>query len=100
MPKNAPRPHRWISGPDPIDHELYRAYGRSRAQAHFRREQWDLTWPDFQLLWRIDNRYLLKGRTLGSICMTRLDTDLPWSMTNVEFITRKEHFSKCGGVHA
>ena len=95
MPRSGLRPHTWRSGSDPIDHKLYTACQRARAQAHFRGEEWTITEQEFIELWRTDDRYLRKGRTLASVCMTMCDPELGWHVGNVEFITREEHFKHC-----
>ena len=92
MPMRGIRPHTWISGPDPIDHRLYTDCQRARAQAWYRGENWFITEQEYIDLWRTDDRYLRKGKTLNSLCMTKRDHDLDWTVDNVEFIERGEHF--------
>jgi hypothetical protein len=88
-------PHVWKSGPDPVDHTLYVQCQRARAQANFRNEDWQITEQEFINIWRIDDRYKLRGRGLNSLCMIRVDTDLPWTIDNVEIISRVEHLKTC-----
>lgn len=83
------RPLVWKSGPDPISHEQYTAWGRSRAQAHFRGEEWHLTFEEYQQIWA--GQWHLRGRTRNTLCMSRSDNDLPWSRNNCDIITRAEH---------
>lgn len=92
MPKQGIRPHIWKSGEDPIDHKLYVDCQKARAQARYRGEEWLITEEEYIQLWREDNRYLKKGRTVDSLCLTKRDHDLAWTLDNVEFITRLEHF--------
>lgn len=94
MRKNSLRPHCWLSGPDPIDHKLYTDCQRARAQAWYRGEEWSITEQEYIELWRTDDRYLRKGKTSGSICMTKRDHDLDWTIDNVEFVERSEHFRR------
>lgn len=84
-----PRPQVWVSGPDPVRHAQHIAYGRAKCQAQFRGEGWDLTFEEFEALWQ--DRWHLRGRIKDSLCMSRLDYDLPWSITNCDIITRAEH---------
>ena len=95
MPRSGLRPHTWLIGPDPIDHKLYTDCQRARAQARFRREEWTITEQEYIEMWRKDDRYLKKGRTRESLCLTMQNSSLGWHVDNVEFITRIEHFRQC-----
>jgi hypothetical protein len=95
MARNELRPHLWKSGPDPVRHHLREQCQRRRAQAWYRGEQWIITEEQFIELWLKDDRYLLKGRANHNLCMTRQDPDLDWSLDNVVFITRAEHYQNC-----
>jgi hypothetical protein len=88
-------PNMWKSGPDPIDHRLYNDCQRARAQAWYRGEDWYITEEEYIRLWREDDRYLKKGRTRESVCLVKIDKDLDWTLDNVHFITRLEHFKTC-----
>lgn len=92
MPKSGQYPHIWKSGADPIDHKLWIDCQRARAQAWFRGQDWFITEQEYVQLWREDDRYLRKGRTLSDLCLCRRDADLPWTLDNVEFKTREEHY--------
>lgn len=87
--KPGPRPEMWKIGPDPQRHERYIAYGRAKCQAVWRDEGWELTFEQYEELWR--DRWHLRGRTKDTLCLSRRDYDLPWSLDNCEVITRKEH---------
>lgn len=95
MTKRSLRPHSWLSGEDPVDHRLFTDCQRARAQAWYRGEEWFITEKEYIQLWREQDRYLKKGRTVDSICMTKRDHDLPWSINNVQFVTRLQHFKTC-----
>ena len=82
-----PRPHIWKSGTDPVTHQQYVAWGRSRAQAHFRKEEWHLTWPEWQELWSLD--WNQRGRGPDSVLITRRDPLGPWSIENCLIMDRK-----------
>jgi len=96
MPKTGPRPHTrkprphlWISGPDPVQHKKYRVWLQQRNQALFRGEGWDLPFEVWCDIW--GQQWELRGRERGSMCMTRLDWELPWTGDNVEIVTREQH---------
>lgn len=84
-----PRPLIWCTGPDPVRHQQFVAYGRAKCQALWRGEGWLLTFEQYELLWR--DRWHLRGRTRDTLCLSRIDYDAPWSMTNCEVITRRQH---------
>ncbi len=87
-------PDSWLCGPDPVDHKLYYDCQRARAQANFRGEGWMITEEEYIRLWRENDRYKLKGRSTGSLCLTRIDIEKPWTMDNVEILQRVKHFRK------
>lgn len=89
-----PRPHVWKSGPDEFRHDMYTPWMRSRAQATFRNEGWDLTFEEYYDLWKDD--WHNRGRKPDDVCMTRRDPDLSWSKDNCYIITRKEHLAEQG----
>jgi hypothetical protein len=43
-------------------------------------------------LWKTDQRWKNKGRHPENLCMTRCDYEKPWTVDNVKFITRHEHY--------
>lgn len=92
MRKSGQYPHIWKSGADPIDHKLWIDCQRARAQAWYRGQEWLITEQEYVQLWREDDRYLRKGRTVNDLCLCRRDPDLPWTLDNVEFKTRQEHY--------
>ena len=89
-------PADWKSGPDPIDHKLFNDCQRARAQANFRGEGWFITEHEYITIWRQDDRYKLKGRTTGSLCMVRIDLEKPWTLDNIEILERVRHFRRAG----
>lgn len=84
-----PRPHIWLSGPDPERHEQYTQWLRQRAQASFRQEPWALTFEEFVDIW--SGSWHLRGRYSEDLCMTREDPDGAWTAQNVRLITRHDH---------
>lgn len=88
-------PQIWLSGPDPVDHKLFTDCQRARAQAWYRGEEWHITEEEYIRLWREDDRYKQKGRTADCLCLSKIDYSLAWTLDNVHFITRREHFRQC-----
>lgn len=62
---------------------------RSRCQAKYRKEPWELTWEEFQCFWQPDQRYLRIGRSTNSLVLTRVDSRKPWNTKNCVIITRQ-----------
>jgi len=89
------RPHVWVSGPDAVRHNLYVMCSKSKAQADYRGEGWELTHDEYIDLWLVDNNYKNKGRAPENLCMTRIDPDLDWTIDNVHIISRLEHYKTC-----
>lgn len=83
-----PRPHTWITGPDPIRHEKYTAWLRCKAQAAYRGEPWEITFQEYERIWR--DHWHLRSRTSSGIQMMRKDYDKPWSRHNVVLVDRPE----------
>ncbi len=83
-------PHTWLSGPDPIDHDKYYAWQKHRAQARFRKEEYNMTWEDWQGLWPHE-LFVQRGRDPDCLCMIRTDNTEPWVIGNVEIVTRRQH---------
>lgn len=86
-------PHTWTSGPDPVRHKLYLACQRARAQAKYRNQEWHITEDEYCDLWIEDDRYMRKNRSSSGLSMTRIDKEKPWTVDNVEFMTRAEHLA-------
>lgn len=82
----------WITGPDPLHHEMYVAYGYKRQSCLRRGEAWSLTWEQYRDLWL--PLWDQRGTEKHSLCMARCDVIGEWEIRNVELITRKEHGSK------
>ena len=79
----------WCSGPDPLHHQMYVAFGYNRVSARRRGEQWDLTWLQWRDLWLPS--WDQRGRSSDSLCLARCDIDGIWNEHNVHLITRREH---------
>lgn len=90
--KNKPRPHTWITGPDPILHEQYLTWLQQRNQARFRGETWELTFESWLDKWK--DHWHLRGRKRGDFCMTRYDVEGPWDDVNAVIMSRAEHHTR------
>ncbi len=95
MPRAGIRPHIWKIGSDPVDHKLYVDAQRAKAQAKYRKEGWEITEQEYIKLWRKDDFYKKKGRSLDSLCLTRIDFEGDWTLDNVEIISREAHYKRC-----
>lgn len=88
MPRTGTRPHVWkVQGF--IPHQQYIAWQRSKAQATYRKEPWDLTFEQFQTAW--GPLWERRGRRSGDYCMSRIDNEKAWSPHNVKCIPRIEY---------
>jgi hypothetical protein len=89
--KPGPRPHLWkVQGEVP--HQQYIAFLRMRAQANFRRETFELTFEQFQDLWR--GLWDRRGRGSDDFCLTREDQTQKWCSNNTVCIRRTDHLRK------
>lgn len=86
--KRRARPETWIHGPDPMTHEKYYAYLKHRAQAKFRKEEYELTDSQWLEIWQDDTKFLNRGRRPDCWVLTRIDNEKAWSVDNCEIITR------------
>lgn len=92
-PGRKPNPDKWCTGPDPLTREKYYAYSKHKAQAKYRKEEYDLTWEDWQSMWT-DELFLKRGRGREDLCMQKINPDDAWSLYNVEIVTRIEHLQR------
>lgn len=92
--KQKARSHLWITGPDPLTHEKFYAWHKHRSQANYRKEEYLLTFDDWQQLWP-DEKFLNRGRDRDSFVLTRIERDGPWSIANCEVVTRYDQLKRC-----
>lgn len=92
MRKRGIYPELWKSGRDPHRHRLWLECQRNRAQAKHRGQTWEIDENTFCDLWMEDDKHLRRGKGPNDLCMTRKDKDKPWTVDNVYFPTRREHF--------
>jgi len=81
-----PRPHTWVTGPDELRHTQYIAWHKARAQAHFRGEEWRLTFPEYARIW--GDQWHRKGRHKDSLMLMKKKWQKPWTKSNVELVDR------------
>jgi hypothetical protein len=86
-------PDKWIVGPDPVRREKYYAWLKHRAQASFRKEDYAITWPEWELIWP-DTVWEQRGRHSDSVCLVMVDPEAGWHVTNCEVISRQTHLKK------
>ena len=84
-----PKPHLWVSGPDPLAHAQYRSFSQQRNQARWRGEPWNLTFQQYQTVW--GDQWHRKGRDSDQLCMTRINELGEWGIHNVMLMTRADH---------
>jgi hypothetical protein len=88
-------PRRWtLEGmkalyPTEQDRAKHRAWLVLHCQARFRGEECDITESEFFDLWA--PHWAQRGRHSDDLTMTRIDDLKPWTRSNVEIITRKQH---------
>ena len=81
-----PRPHTWKTGPDPVRHDQYNAWLKARAQAHYRKEQYDISFQDWIELW--GTNWTRRGRGPDSLVLMRRRWQEPWSKRNAHLVDR------------
>ena len=91
MSRSGPRPHTWkVQGE--LNHTQYIAWLRMKAQAQFRKEEWTLSFGEYQTAWR--DHWHSRGRAATDLCMTRHDAEGAWSADNIKLVTRSEHLRR------
>lgn len=82
------RPNTWVIK-DPVLHEMYLPFLRSRSQAWYLKQDWELTFEDFVAVW--GTKWAERGRASDNYSMARIDTDLGWTVDNVTLMTRGDY---------
>jgi hypothetical protein len=90
------QPQLWKSGPDPVRHAQYRAWIQQKNQAQWRVEGWAFEFEDWVLMW--GQRWNSRGKRREHYCMTRIDTNQPWTPKNCHVVTRQQHARNQGGL--
>lgn len=86
-------PDLWLSGPDPITHEKYYAWLKHKSQAKFRKEEYELTFEDWQSIWS-DADFVRRGRSKTDLCLSRTDVGAAWTLDNCNIVTREQHLKR------
>jgi len=81
-----PRPHTWKAGSDPVRHNQYNAWHKSRAQARFRGEDWQLEFEEWVEIW--GTNWSRRGRGPDSLVMMRRRWQEPWTKRNAQLVDR------------
>lgn len=89
-------PQNWCTGPDPRRHKQYYAYLKHKSQADYRGEPHELTWPEWETIWNTDSAWEKRGRAREDLCLTMIDADCGWHITNVQVVTRLEQLQLLG----
>lgn len=80
---------------DPFERERYYAWQKHRAQARYRKEDYELTHEDWCKLWPYD-KFVCRGRGVKDLSMMRLDPYQPWQLDNVEVVVRQKYLDRAG----
>lgn len=73
---------------DPFLHARNLAFIRSRAQARYRGEQWDLSLEEFCHFWSTEALWAQRGRNPQAMVLTRFDAEKPWDRRNCCIMNR------------
>ncbi len=77
-----------------VQRNLRRCWQNQMTQCKFRGEEYHITWEEYRDLWLENDRWQQKGTTSSSTVMWRIDKTQPWSVTNIEFMTRTEQLKQ------
>lgn len=84
---------------DQFDHDRFQPFLKARAQANFLHQGWELTFEDFCELWPTRELWERRRRSTepDSLCLSRRDTERPWTRSNTVRIDRSDHLriSRC-----
>jgi len=94
--KRGQYPENWCTGPDPRRHDQYYAYLKHKSQARYRGELHELTWDEWETIWNKDSAWEQRGRHREDLCLTMLDPDCGWHISNVQVVTRLEQLQLLG----
>jgi len=72
-----------------VRHRKFEAWRQQRNQAQYRGEAWSLGFDLWVEIW--GDQWDQRGRTRGSLCMSRRDWERGWHASNVQIVTREEH---------
>ena len=84
--------YNYVVGPDPQVRAHYYRFLRAKAQAKFWRQKWLIEWEDYLDLLKTNPGEW--GAKKGQLCLTRINTRGPWSLSNTELMERQEAMSR------
>jgi hypothetical protein len=87
--RTGPRPHLWSHGTCTATRAQARAFSVAACQARFRGEPFELTFTEYCAAW--GTRWAQRGRASGGLCLTRINSSLPWRADNLRLMTRGDH---------
>ena len=87
--QRGPRPELWKYGPSRELKELNEAFLRARAQAKYRKENWQMQFDEFVRRWA--GRHAETGIQSHNTVMVRSDPTGPWSYDNTMLTLRGEN---------
>lgn len=76
---------------DQFTKERRLAWVRSRNQAHFRNEGWNLSFEEYCLLWDTEDLWARRGRGSEDLVLLRTDITKPWALDNCCIVLRRLH---------
>jgi hypothetical protein len=78
---------------DPFDYQRHRCWIVTRNQCLYRGEGWDISIEEFFALWPKE-LWIQRGRSSGSLVMTRHNRCQPWTTKNLKIITRAQQLTE------
>ena len=76
-----------------IDQDIKYAWMKHRSQAAYRGEDHSITLEEWRELWP-NELWFQRGRSVGSLCLSKLDIESGWSIDNVEICTRRKYLKR------
>ena len=73
---------------DSFSNERRLAWIRSKAQAEFRGEVWNISWEEFCHFWKTPSLWSRRGRHINNLVLTRYNVEAPWDKDNCCIITK------------
>ena len=73
---------------------LRRAFLRTRCQAKFRSEVWNISWEYYRDLWMYNDQHLQKGKGANDLIFARIDPYGDWTESNTQIERKYEHTSR------
>jgi hypothetical protein len=77
--------------PTDLERQLRRAYAIQRQNATYRRIPFLFTFEEWSAWWLTDNRWARRGHKTGQLQMGRKDIAGPYSLDNIECVTKEEN---------